>query len=120
VARKAVGVVIALQADMFDPAALAAGGDGLDGYHALVQELARQALAFGGQVLLLNGDSHVFGVDQPLADPASTTGAIHGTAAVPNLTRITVEGSTTVPNEWLKLAIDPASPQVFSWSNVTY
>jgi hypothetical protein len=119
-AKKAVGVVIALQADMFDPAAVVAGGDGLNGYDALVQEIARQSLAFGGQVLLLNGDSHVYGADQPLADPASATGAIHGTVAVPNLTRITVEGSTTAPNEWLKLTIDPGSPQVFSWSNVTY
>ena len=32
---------------------------------------------------------------------------IHGTQAVPNLTRITVQGSTNAPAEWLRLTIDP-------------
>ena len=116
----AKAMLIGLQADMWDPEALAPGGDGLNAYQPIVQTLADLSLRFGRPVLLINGDSHLFKVDQPLADPASATGMIHGTQAVPNLTRITVEGSTTVPNEWLKLTIDPASPQVFSWSNVTY
>jgi hypothetical protein len=59
-------------------------------------------------------------VDQPLADPASATGKIHGTQAVPNLMRITVQGSTNTPSEWLRLTIDPRSPQIFSWHNVVY
>jgi hypothetical protein len=71
-------------------------------------------------VLLLNGDSHVYGADRPLADPASATGQIHGAPAVPNLTRITVQGSTNTPAEWLRLTIDPHSPNVFSWQNVVY
>jgi hypothetical protein len=37
---------------------------------------------------LLNGDSHLFGVDNPLADSSSSTGIIHHTLSVPNLTRI--------------------------------
>ena len=39
-----------------------------------VQELADRAFNFARPVLLLNGDSHVFKVDQPLADPSSATG----------------------------------------------
>ena len=35
-----------------------------------------------------------------------------------DLTRITVQGGTTKPREWLRLTIDPRSPQVFSWENV--
>lgn len=113
-------IVIALQADVWDPEALAPGGDGLDKYDGFVQELADLSLNFARPVLLLNGDSHVFKVDQPLADPTSATGQIHGTQAVPNLTRITVQGSTNKPAEWLRLVIDPRKPQVFSWSNVPY
>jgi hypothetical protein len=41
-----------------------------------------------------------------------------GPAAVPNLTRITVQGSTSSPAEWLRLTIDPSSKAVFSWTNV--
>ena len=116
----AKGVVIALQADMWDPAALVVGGDGLNAYDGLVQELANLSVQFGRPVLLFNGDSHVYETDKPLADPTSATGLIHGTQAVPYLTRITVQGSTNTPNEWLKLTIDPSSSDVFSWTNVQY
>src|SRR5215510_11737955 len=113
-------VVIAIQANMWDPEALLPGGDGLNSYDGFVQELADLSIQFGRPVLLLNGDSHVYQTDKPLADPTSATGVIHHTQAVPNLTRITVQGSTNTPNEWLKLIIDPNSPDVFSWSNVQY
>jgi hypothetical protein len=116
----AKAMLIGIQADMWDPAALLAGGDGLDNYTIFVHELAQRSVRFGRPVLLINGDSHVFGVDQPLANPNSATGRIHGTQAVPNLTRITVQGSTTAPAEWLRLSVDPGSPRVFSWENVPY
>lgn len=117
---QAKAIVVAQQADMFDPEAVVPGGDGLSAYTAYVQQLAQLSLAFGKPVLLINGDSHVYGVDRPLADPASATGLIHGTPAVPNLQRITVEGSTTAPAEWLRLTIDPRKKDVFSFSNVAY
>ncbi|MDB5863304.1 MAG: putative transrane protein [Betaproteobacteria bacterium] len=116
----AKAVVIGLQADMWDPAAVVAGGDGLSNYTIFVHELAQRSARFGRPVLLINGDSHVFGADRPLADPNSATGKIHGTQAVPNLTRITVQGSTTAPAEWVRLTVDPDSPSVFSWENVPY
>ena len=113
-------VVVVLQADMWDPEALAAGGAGLDQYTPFVQELANLSVDFGGPVLLINGDTHVYLEDKPLADPASSTGKIHHTQPVPNLTRIVVQGSTTVPAEWLRLTIDTRKPQPFSWTNVAY
>ena len=116
----AKAVLIGLQADMWDPAAAVPGGDGLGNYTVFVHELAQRSVRFGRPVLLINGDSHVFGSDQPLADPNSATGRIHGTQAVPNLTRVTVQGSTTAPAEWLRLTVDPDSPKVFSWENVPY
>jgi hypothetical protein len=39
---------------------------------------------------------------------------------VPNLTSITLQGSTTASAEWLRLKVDPDSLQVFSWTNVPY
>ncbi len=116
----AKAVVIALQADMWDPAAVVAGGDGLGAYTPFVQQLADLSVKFGGPVLLINGDSHVYGTDHPLAVPSSPTGLIHHTQAVPNLTRITVQGSTNKPAEWLRLTVDPRMPGVFSFKNVPY
>ena len=58
--------------------------------------------------------------DKPLADPTSTTGQIHNVQAVPNLTRIVVQGSTNSPAEWLRLTIRPESARPFSWTNVPY
>ncbi len=120
--HNAKAVVIGLQADMWDPTALPSeGGNGLDAYTPFVQHLASQVLGYGRPVLLLNGDSHLFEADQPLADPASATGAIHGAPAVPNLTRITVQGSTNAPAQWLRLTIDTSNRSApFSWTNVAY
>jgi hypothetical protein len=112
--------VIAQQADMWDPEAAAPGGDGLNGYTPYVHEIANLSTQFIKPVLLLNGDSHVYGTDHPLADQFSVTGKIHGTPNVPNLTRITVQGSTTAPAEWLRLTIDPSKPEAFTWQNVPY
>jgi hypothetical protein len=112
-------VIIGLQADMWDPAQIA-NGEGLDQYTPFVHTLADATNAFGGPVLLLNGDSHLYESDHPLADPTSATGLIHNTQAVPNLTRITVQGSTNAPAEWLRLTIDTRKAQPFTWSNVAY
>jgi hypothetical protein len=117
---RAKAVVIALQADLWDPEAIAPGGAGLDQYAPFVQALAANALQFKRPVLLLNGDTHLFLSDQPLADPTSATGKIYSTPAVPNLTRVVVQGSTNSPAEWLKLSIDTRKPQPFSWINVPY
>jgi hypothetical protein len=117
---QAKAVVIALQADMWDPAALAPGGDGLSAYTPFVGELANLAIHFYKPMLLLNVDTHLFFADRPLADSSSSTGLIHHTLAVPNLRRITVQGSTNAPAEWLRLTIDTRKPEVFSWRNIPY
>jgi Calcineurin-like phosphoesterase len=116
----AKAVVLALQADMWDPEAAAIGGAGLDQYKPFVRELATRSLHFRRPVLLLNGDTHLFLVDRPLANPGSTTGQIHNTPPVPNLLRIVVQGSTNPPAEWLRLTIDPRNYATFGWQNVPY
>ncbi|MDD5266732.1 MAG: hypothetical protein PHO08_06345 [Methylococcales bacterium] len=113
-------VVIGIQADMWDLSAITATTNELTNYTPIVQKLADLVEDFGGPVLLLNGDSHVYGSDQPLASQSSSTGSIHHTQSVPNLTRITVQGSTTAPSEWLRLTIEPRNSQPFSWENVAY
>jgi len=114
----ALGVVIAQQADMWDPEAVASNE--LYNYTPYVNQLASMIVDFGRPVLLLNGDSHLYETDHPLADPTSATGKVHNTQPVPNLTRITVQGSTNAPAEWLRLTIDPSRPGLFSWENVPY
>ncbi|MEP7113377.1 MAG: hypothetical protein ABI862_08940 [Ilumatobacteraceae bacterium] len=41
------------------------------------------------------------------------------TTAPPNLTRVTVDGSTGV-NDWLKVTIDVSNPNVLSWTKVPF
>lgn len=112
----AAGVLIGLQADMWDPAQVA-NGEGLDQYDGFVRHLAALARAFGRPVLLINGDSHVYGSDNPLSSDDPLYALYPLGYDVPNFTRITVHGKTT-PLEWLKLRVDPSSPDVFSWSQV--
>lgn len=122
-ADDAKAVLIGLQADMWDPAqdkTVTPGGDGLDGYTEFVNQLAQLVIQFGRPVLLIHGDSHLYFSDKPLADPNSATGKIHKTPAVPNLTRISLQGSVNTPSEWLRLTIDPHTQDVFSWENVVY
>jgi hypothetical protein len=100
--RDAPGVVIGMQADMWDgPAA------NQTAFVAIKAVLADRAASFGKPVLLLEGDSHLLKVDTPPGQPA-------------NLTRVVVQGSTNVPHEWLRLTIDPASPSVFSCEDVVF
>jgi hypothetical protein len=114
-------VAIGIQADMWDPAIV---GDPTqyDHFTPIVQALANEALHFHGQVLLLNGDSHKFVDDHPLAEPSKPQNlAIYGlTQEVPNLRRITVNGSTTPCHEWLKLTVDPNASEVFSYQRIQF
>jgi hypothetical protein len=115
-ASKAKAVVIATQADMWDPA-FAGDATQSDHFTPIVQALAKRSLAWERPVVLFNGDSHQFEVDHPLSDPSTAQNQVYGLAQpVDNLERITVNGSTTACHEWLKLTIDPKSDEIFSWS----
>jgi hypothetical protein len=60
-------------------------------------------------VLLVQGDTHLYLVDTPLV--AGNAG--YGIAdAVPNLTRVVVQGETA--SEWLRLEVDPTSATPFA------
>jgi hypothetical protein len=102
--KDAKAVVIAMQANTWVSAT---------GFSEIVQRIADRAAGFRGPVLLIQGDTHGYLVDQPLLNGS----ALHGvTTSAPNLTRIVVEGETA--SEWLRLRIDPRTPEIFSWERV--
>ena len=76
-----------------------------DGFAATKKTLLQQAVGFTGQVVLVNGDSHSFVVDKPLADTRGET--------VENFTRVQTFGSAQ--NHWVSADVDPRDPQVFTF-----
>lgn len=69
-ANGAIGVVIQLQADMWDLDGVfttnAAGQNHLYEYKQFIDKIATNAASFGKPVLLFNGDSHIYRTDNPL------------------------------------------------------
>ncbi len=100
--RGAPAVVLGMQADMWDGPA-----SGQTAFAPIKAAIADRAARLHKPVLLLQGDSHEFLVDTPEGMPA-------------NVLRVVVQGSTSVPHEWLRLKVDPASPGVFSCENVVF
>jgi hypothetical protein len=125
-ARKghAAAVVLGIQANMWDPAFSGANDSpgSYDHFTDFVQELAKQAREFAKPVLLFNGDSHEFTDDTPLSAsaPAYQLSMYGLTAPVPNLRRITVNGSTTPCHEWLKLTVDPSTADILSYERIRF
>ena len=87
-----------MQADTF-----VAENESSPGYAAIVDRLERRAAQFARPVLLLQGDTHEYLVDTPLA-------------SAPNVTRVVVRGETA--SEWLRVTVNPRDAQVFSWKRV--
>lgn len=120
-AQRDRAVVIHLQADMFDPTYTPEPGSNR-AFVPLVQTLIDEATRFeesGGEVYLIDGDSHVFHVDRPLA-AGSRWLDFYGVRGSANLTRITVDGSTNNTN-WLRVSVHPnARRGVLSWVQVPY
>jgi hypothetical protein len=120
--RHAAGVVLMLQADMWDNT-FGNNHATLNAFDPLVEAIGDASKAFGKPVLMLVGDSHVYTEDHPYDGSARFTTLHPGyTPIAPNVTRIIVEGSTTVPNrfEYLRLKVDPKAAQPFSWERVDY
>lgn len=137
---RAKGVFIGVQADMWDteknnPAILT-------NYKPIVDKIADGTRQFGGSVLLVNGDTHVYRSDSPLVNNAPCVTEATSTACssdhdaydlqpggydlgAAKLHRIVVHGSSN-PMEWLKLSIDPSrnAPESsnavgpFSWTRM--
>ncbi|MFI9603255.1 hypothetical protein ACWEQ7_09200 [Streptomyces sp. NPDC004069] len=112
-------VVLLTQADMFDPTVTDATFADYYAFQPIVRAIAEESAKFRGPVYLFNGDSHVYHSDKPL-DAGSKWRSFYGVdTVVPNLSRVTIDGSTNVGN-WLKVTIDPGSKQVLSWTRVPF
>jgi hypothetical protein len=112
-------VSIMLQADMFDPTVASPSYSDYYGFQPIVAALARESRAYSGQVYLFNGDSHVYNSDQPLGAGSPWLGFYGVTQPVPNLSRITVDGSTGV-NNYLRVTVHAHGSQVLTWERVPF
>jgi hypothetical protein len=112
-------VVLLTQADMFDPTVPDLSFADYFAFQPIVQAIARESAAFGKPVYLFNGDSHVYNSDKPLA-PGSSWLSFYGVSTpAPNLSRVTVDGSTAV-NNYLRVTVEPHSQAVLSWTRVPF
>ncbi|HKW46201.1 MAG TPA: hypothetical protein VJN70_02095 [Gemmatimonadaceae bacterium] len=112
-ATDAPGIVLMFQADMWDATSA------LSGFDDIVKQIGQLAIDFGKPVLILEGDSHIFRVDQPYT-PASPLFTLHpATPVAPNVTRLVVEGSTN-RTEYTRLTVDPKADagSLFTWERV--
>jgi len=117
--RNARGVVLAFQADMWDPAEIAKDTATFRaGFTALVQQIGTLSAQFGRPVLLLEGDSHVWRVDRPFTPGAAQFTMYPNTPVAPNVTRLVVDGSSS-PTSYTRLTINPArNAQLFTLTRV--
>jgi hypothetical protein len=100
-AEKSRGVLFLFQADPnfeFAPAT-----PERKGFDEVLAALQQEAIAFGKPVVLAHGDSHYMRVDKPVRS---------GGAAIPNMTRVETFGDADY--HWLRVVVDPNSPEVFS------
>jgi hypothetical protein len=121
-AQNSVGIVLFFQADLWHPDDRAAGAS-FTAHQAWVDRLVQLASNFPGKILLIVGDSHDYRVDVGVPWVAT----YYGGPALPNVTQIVVDRSIESPAtdvgtqsviEWLRLHVDPRSPDVFSWEQV--
>lgn len=75
------------------------------GYTDMVRTLEAEVVAFSRPVLFVQGDTHVFRIDQPLFNSKNRR-------AIENFTRIEVFGSPYA--HWVRIAVDPSKPGLFT------
>ncbi|MES2124902.1 MAG: hypothetical protein V4503_09495 [Gemmatimonadota bacterium] len=121
-AEGSLGIVLFFQADLWHPEDRA-GGKKFFAHQAWVERFAQLASAFKGKVLLVSGDSHDYRVDQG----APWLFTAYGVTAPANVTQVIVDRTIESPAsdagtpsviEWLRLHVDPRSPELFSWEQV--
>ncbi|GDY33110.1 hypothetical protein [Gandjariella thermophila] len=112
-------VTLLTQADMFDPTVANPTFTDYYGFQPIVTAIAREANAFNGPVYLFNGDSHVYNSDNPLAAGSKWLPFYGVGNPVPNLSRITVDGSSNA-NNYLRVTVHQRGPQVLTWTRVPF
>jgi ribosomal protein L24E len=125
-ATNAPAVMIIWQADPWQPKFRRTWDYLLDDSSNPGPELKQLTKEFGKPVVLVHGDTHVFRIDQGGWSPTPDgTDMVGGWTDVPNFTRVETYagGSFSVqypqmhPDMWLRVTVDPKSPQVFTFTS---
>lgn len=112
-------VVLFQQADMFDPT-IAPKPSNTSAFTRLVQTIVDESSTFDGEVYLIDGDSHRYHVDQPVAADSPWLDYYGIVGAADNLTRITVDGEQQNV-DFLKVTVNrPGAERVLSWERIPY
>ena len=94
-----------------DPQTLVENDGQPDGFHDFLTALRDDAAAFRKPVAAVHGDSHYFRIDKPLLDSQGRR--------LENFTRVETFGDHQENGDndvnWLRVTVDPASPEVFSF-----
>ncbi len=101
----------ATRAPLRDPKTLAETDGQPDGFHDFLSALRDETIAFRRPVAAVHGDSHYFRIDKPLLDAKGQR--------LENFTRVETFGDHQENGDndvhWLKVDVDPASREVFSY-----
>jgi hypothetical protein len=108
----ALGIVIAFQANMWEENDVPRS-DLINGYATTIDTLRRQAIAFARPVLLVQGDSHVLRIDQPIKHVVPPG---QWPPTVENITRLMVMGA--LETHAVRVTVDPAEPGLFSFTPI--
>ena len=112
-------VVLFQQADMFVPT-FTPSPAGNAAFNPLVEALVEESSAFAGEVYLVDGDSHHYTVDHPVASGSRWLDFYGVSGVADNLTRITVDGEAQATN-YLKVTVNrPGADHVLSWERIPY
>jgi hypothetical protein len=99
------------RAPVRDPRTLAETDGQPDGYQQLLSALRDETVAFRRPVAVVHGDSHYFRIDKPFLDAKGRR--------LENFTRVETFGDHQENGNndvnWLKVTVDPASREVFSF-----
>jgi hypothetical protein len=113
-------VVLIHHVDMFSPTFSPKQATIDSPFTPLVQSLIDEASTFHGPVYLINGDTHSFNSDQPLASGSRWLEIYNVKGSADNVRRVTVDGSSN-SKDWLKVTVHEwDAPEVLTWQRVPY
>ena len=84
-------------------------------FQPIVAAITRESADYQRPVYLFNGDSHVYNSDRPLAAGSSWLSFYGIEQPVPNLSRITVDGSTGV-QDYLRVSVSGHGDSPLTWT----
>ena len=113
IAKKSLGVIVVVQANMdWEGYQAAADKEFTAAFDNVKQALLTNTLAFKKPVLLQNGDEHWYQVDMPMNETAGKLVQRDKGLLVANFTRVQTFGSGF--NHWVELTIDPKNSQLWT------